>query len=280
MLRVFVSSPKLFSFLNVFEVQAYGLFFVIGLVCLVALLLVDAPKKLGVAPEHLLDVVLFSLIAGLFGARLLYVFEFPELLNQSIFTILDPRAGGLSLLGGLVAAPVAGFIACRRIGISGLAFLDLAALYAPVFDLFGRLGCFFGGCCYGMAAKTLCSVVYVDSSVAAPVGIDLFPVQLLAAVTFFGLFCFLLVSKFILHKARINPLGCITALYFVGAGFIRFFLDFFRADRSATLLELKFGGLAVLITWYQIISLMISLLALASFLGFLLRAKSLSSEFA
>ena len=57
--------------------------------------------------------------------------------------------GGLAWLGGLLTAIVACVIVVRRHGASVGQLADLAAPSVALGLIFGRLGCFLNGCCYG-----------------------------------------------------------------------------------------------------------------------------------
>ena len=269
MLRVFVSSPKILSFFNMFEIQAYGLFFVIGLFSFLALFLPKTAQRIQVSKEKLFYCVVISLCAGIVGARLFYVLEFPALFKQGLLNVINPQAGGLSLLGGLFVAPIAGLLACRFFKVSFVTFFDYAALYVPIFDFFGRIGCFFGGCCYGVPTKFFFSVMYLDGAVSAPLNVDLLPIQLFTALLFFCLFIFMYVFRTFFLKYP----GSLTFLYFSGAGFIRFFTDFFREDRSLSVFAGDLGGVAISVTWYQIISLTFAFFSVVGVFVCLIRAK-------
>ncbi len=58
--------------------------------------------------------------------------------------------GGLAYYGGLIAAIGGGVIFLRREGFPVLKGLDLVGAVVPVGLFFGRMGCFLGGCCFGV----------------------------------------------------------------------------------------------------------------------------------
>ena len=84
----------------------------------------------------------------------------------------------------------------------------------------GRIGCFQGGCCYGMPCAW--GVVYPEGSLPYSVyeGVPLFPVQLVEASVLFLLFGVCLAVPF---RRR-------WWVYFGGVSAIRLGLDFFRGD--------------------------------------------------
>lgn len=96
--------------------------------------------------------------------------------------------GGLAYLGGLVAATGLAAWAIRRHGAPVGPMADLAAPAIALGLVFGRLGCFLGGCCYG----AVCEPAWWAEQpgwYAAPVGgVPRYPTALLLAAYDLGLF--------------------------------------------------------------------------------------------
>ncbi|RPI87352.1 MAG: prolipoprotein diacylglyceryl transferase, partial [Planctomycetaceae bacterium] len=67
----------------------------------------------------------------------------------SLFRLVNLTQGGLVLYGGLLFAPVAYWLFCRRKGLNPLALADIFITSVFLGLLFGRLGCLLHGCCYG-----------------------------------------------------------------------------------------------------------------------------------
>jgi phosphatidylglycerol:prolipoprotein diacylglycerol transferase len=91
----------------------------------------------GWCARPLLPVLTVSLAIGFVGARLGAMLQHGWL------------QGGLVLYGGLATGAAACAVACRRAGLPALSVADLALPCAFLGAAFGRIGCFFGGCCYG-----------------------------------------------------------------------------------------------------------------------------------
>lgn len=180
--------PILFK-IGPLAVRSWGVMLLIGFV-LGYWLAVRRGKKYGISSDVLLDLVLYLLLAGVVGGRLLYV-----LLNLSyyirypleIFAIWN---GGLSYFGSLGAGVAVAILFGRKRGIP---FFRLADLLAPSLALgyaFGRIGCFLNGCCYGAPTHLPWGVRFPNSPYPYE---PLHPVQLYA---FAGniLFMFLLLK--------------------------------------------------------------------------------------
>lgn len=108
------------------------------------------------------DVAMWIFVSGIVGGRTYYVLShsdrffaadpvtgLPRTIGQILFALVNLPDGGLVLYGGVILAPIAYFYFCKRGRISPLALADLAISSVFVGILFGRLGCFLHGCCYG-----------------------------------------------------------------------------------------------------------------------------------
>jgi phosphatidylglycerol:prolipoprotein diacylglycerol transferase len=85
---------------------------------------------------------------------------------------------------------------------------------------FGRIGCFFNGCCYGHATEAWCGVRF-------PFAVErLHPAQLYESGFCFLLFLFL--ARFDVSKKRLD--GETAFLYFLLYPLGRFVIEYFRAD--------------------------------------------------
>lgn len=144
----------------------------------------------------------------------------------------DGTAGGISFLGGVVfGLPLFYLILVlvypvreQRIAVMNFIFPAVAIGHA-----FGRIGCFFGGCCYGLPTEGF-GVIYDSDSLAAARyydGVSVFPIQLVESLFLFGLFLFLLFFK----KKQFR-----MEAYCLGYGVARFIIEFFRGDNRGAFL--------------------------------------------
>lgn len=190
-------------------------------------------KKDGLDVEKVQSLLVWSVLAGLIGARLAYVFiEWPAFAKDPvrIFTLWD---GGLVFYGGLIGGFVVGYIFIRRYKIAPLRLLDCAAPGLALGQLFGRLGCFAAGCCYGDPYGGWCSVIFTDPHTLAPKGVYLHPTQLYTAA---ALLLILAVLIFLWTRRRF--VGQIFLSYGLMHGIARVIIEQFRGDwRGAPLAD-------------------------------------------
>lgn len=184
------------------------------------------------------DMIVFLLIAGIgaiLGGHLFYGFTNYDLLTgllQNLSGITGPRDllekavavfGGSVFYGGLLGGTAAAVCYAKKKRLDLGAFSDMAAPAVPLFHIFGRIGCFLGGCCYGVACSF--GVTYTNALTPEANGVSRFPVQLAEAA--FNLILFLALDRFF-RQGRFK--GKLFAGYLLIYSAGRFLLEFLRGD--------------------------------------------------
>ncbi len=151
-------------------------------------------KRSGLDPDVIIDLGLISVLSGVAGARVLHViadgyfWDYVHLCtdpSRVIWRTVTSRAecselrgawdgarslchaaerdcfawaefwnGGLAYYGGLVSASATGLWFLRREGFPLAKTCDAVGAVLPVGLFFGRLGCFFAGCCFGIVTDS------------------------------------------------------------------------------------------------------------------------------
>lgn len=75
--------------------------------------------------------------------------------------------GGLTYYGGLLAAAIFAVWFLKRESFPFWKAADMAGMVIPVGLFFGRLGCFFGGCCFGLPTHGRWGVSFPGGSAAS-----------------------------------------------------------------------------------------------------------------
>jgi len=173
-----------------------------------------------------------AIILGLIiGARLGYVvfYNFSYYLGHplEIFFPFEFSNGlrfvgiaGMSYHGGLIGVVIGALLYCRKNRIS---FWEAADLFIPAIPLgytFGRLGNFINGELYGRVTTHSIGMVFPH----APGNSLRHPTQLYEAF-FEGIFLFCILW---LTRKKLKPAGASIAVYLMGYGIVRFFIEFFR----------------------------------------------------
>lgn len=119
-----------------------------------------------------------------------------------------------TFLGGTIPAALVLFLSAKLARLNVETILDAGAFGISAGHALGRLGCFFGGCCYG---KIISFGTFGDHR---------FPTPLLEAA---GEFCIFLYLKKIAARRNLHA-GQIAAEWMMLYGGLRFVLEFTRGD--------------------------------------------------
>lgn len=149
------------------EIYSYGLMMVLGFL-FAYFLAFRLARRCRQNPDDLTNIALLALLAGVIGARALYVIHFwqPQYAGESFWRILNVRDGGLEFYGGVILAMlvVPGYLLFRRLPVRF--YLDLLAPALMLGLAFGRMGCFLNGCCYGKVCHLPWAVTFPYGSYA------------------------------------------------------------------------------------------------------------------
>jgi len=141
--------PKLFEipFIN-WPVGTYGPMLVIGFLAAITLIRYLS-RKYNTDPQHITNAALYSLIGGVIGARLFYVVHYFDSYRDNLFSVFKVWKGGLELLGGVIVAIAVILIYLIYHKLPIRRYLDILAIGLMLALVFGRIGCFLNGCCFG-----------------------------------------------------------------------------------------------------------------------------------
>lgn len=203
-------------------VHGYGVMIAIGI--LMAFWLGEKQaKRHGLNPNEVDNLVFVVLIVGYAMSKLTYV-----LVNWQEF-LADPKAvlgsSGWVVMGGLLGGVLGAWVWCRVRKLSFRDYTDLLFPEVALAQAFGRIGCFFAGCCYGKETHGAFGVVFPQGS-QAPAGVKLIPTQLISSFGDFVLFCILYKNYNEGRKEDTMPLYLM--LYSAG----RFVIEFVRGDTA------------------------------------------------
>lgn len=171
------------------RVTSYGLLLAVAFLVGTWLALREA-RRLRLDEDGLVSLILVVLVAGVLGARALYVLEHIEEFRGSYLSVLALWQGGLTLYGGIVGGVAAGVIAAPLLRLPRWTAADALAPSIALGTAFGRVGCFLNGCCYGRPTGGPWGVVFPPDSFAglAYGSQPLHPSQLYFSATGLGVF--------------------------------------------------------------------------------------------
>lgn len=117
-------------------------------------------------PQLITNAALYSLIGGVVGARLFYVIHYFEHFKEDPVSVFAIWHGGLELLGGVILAITIIFFYLLYHKLPIRHYLDILAIALMLALVFGRIGCFLNGCCFGKPTELPWAVRFPYNSIA------------------------------------------------------------------------------------------------------------------
>lgn len=217
--------PVLFQY-GPFTIYSFGVLMALGFY-FGSMVAVKEFERRGGDGETLWNMLVWVFLGGLVSSRVLSIFNNPQAFFESPMSEILAGAGFVWYGGFLGGAATAWLLGRRK----NLAFVTLADCCAPGLALgqaFGRVGCHVAGDGdWGTVTDLPWGVAYTRAIVAwpHPEGVTVHPTPLYEAAAYFALFAFLWRYR---HR---NPrTGSMFAVYLVGNGFARFWVEFLRVE--------------------------------------------------
>ena len=221
-----VGSYSLFSFLGLFAVTSVAY-------CLA--------KRINISFEDILLTVIAVCIGMLIGGHLLYAITRTDIVIECVRTIskkVDAHSlkishivsaaqicfGGMVFYGGFIGSVIALLIYLKIANCSEKStIIAIFSVCVPLFHFFGRIGCFLGGCCYGVESKF--GFIANNKLLPEMSGVRRLPIALIESIFNLLLFLFLL---YLYNKSfkKGKLIFIYTAIYSTG----RFVFEYFRGD--------------------------------------------------
>jgi phosphatidylglycerol---prolipoprotein diacylglyceryl transferase len=217
--------PILIQFFG-FSIHSYGVMLAIGFMIGISLAVRES-QRTGVDPEKVLNLSFWILITSIVGARLFHCIVFyPEYVREPL-RIFKLWEGGLVFYGGFIGAVLASIVYCK---IHKLNFWQISDIMIPsvmIGLMFGRLGCFLAGCCFGKAcaADFAFCITFKNPLGLGIKDVPLYPTQLMSAGN--ALIIFLLLWSYRKHKRFHGELLGIALLVY---SITRFLIEIIRDD--------------------------------------------------
>ena len=228
-----------------FNVYYYSLYILLGVI-VAYILITREGKKQGLTKEFTSDLIFYTLIIGILGARVYYcVFNLDYYLaNPS--EILKIYNGGLAIHGGVIAGLIFVYFYTKKKNVSFIKILDIVAPAVIIAQSFGRWGNFFnqeahGGITTYQNLKNMHIPEFIINGMHIE-GKYYYP-------TFFFESIWCLIGFIILMIPRKNKnlrKGFHIGFYFIWYGIVSFFIEAFRTD-SLMLFGLKIAQIVSLI---------------------------------
>ncbi len=189
-------------------------------------------RRRGGEPEPMWNLLLWTFLGGLAGARLLSMLGDPgAVLRDPIGELFS--GSGFVWYGGLIGGLLVGLALFRRYGIPLPRLLDCAALGLAIGQAIGRLGCHIAGDGdWGTVTDLPWGVAYERAIVGwpHPPGVRVHPTPLYEAAAYTAVF----LGLWAIRKRNFRE-GTLFALYLVSTCAARFAVEFIRTNPKLAL---------------------------------------------
>ncbi len=223
-----------------FAVYWYGVIITLGIITAFAYV-VFRGKYESVSFDSILDIGLWTVVCGVLGARLYYVFTkldmfLPEPFDFFKFlgNVVNLRTGGLAIYGGIIAGALAIVVVTRVKKINTLKLLDMAAPAVMIAQSMGRWGNFFNGEAFGGIIAQGHPLYFMRMGIISSNSISDFGTTDMVYVhptflyeSLWNLVGFILINIFY-KKKKFN--GQVACMYLSWYGIGRFFIEALRTD--------------------------------------------------
>ena len=175
-------------------------------------------KSLNFRKEETVGLLMYISLGAIFGAKYYTLFTN----YQKYKSAVEFSQIGLSSYGAVIGIILMLFLFSKQYKKH---FKDLIYALLPAIPLMygiGKIGCFLGGCCYGINYDGPFHVTY-NYSLSAPKNMNLFPIQLFETIIF--IIIFLYISKISKKEQNKNKVIGIT---FIICSIAKFLLEYLR----------------------------------------------------
>jgi phosphatidylglycerol---prolipoprotein diacylglyceryl transferase len=217
--------PILFEIGSI-KIYTYGFMIAVGVVAGVAYMAMRGKREVGLTFDQANNLFLLIFLAAFVGGKVFLFFENPSRYWSAPRDLLT--GSGFVFYGSFLFAVPTMLWYFKKQKLPALQMLDIMAITTCLVHMFGRVGCFFAGCCYGKITESFIGVVFTDPVCQAnPLNTPLIPTQLLEAGYIFVIMVGLL---FIRERKQFN--GQLFLLYLMLYATGRFVLEYWRGDIS------------------------------------------------
>ena len=220
-----------------FDIYWYGLLIGLGVMMLLMTAFYRTPK-LGINTDHFVDVILFTTVGAVVGARAYYV-AFAPYEYETFFEMINIRDGGLAIYGGVIGGILLGMVGCKIRKINLLDYVDIILGATLIGQSIGRWGNFMNQEAFGTNTDGLFGMISegtvnylkrVQPTLAAQ-GIIVDPsMPVHPTFLYESMWCllgFILIQLYFKHRKFKGEIAC---LYMIWYGLGRFFIEGLRTD--------------------------------------------------
>lgn len=243
--------------IGTYSVSGYLLFFTLGVI-FSSLVIFSLSKNENFDAIETINLLIYGFIAMYFGSKLYSViFNYTlnsEYYNNNIDKLLKKFLDGGIFYGSLIAGLIFFYFYLPRY-FKGKEWnmLDIVSIGGALGHVFGRIGCFSAGCCYGKSSGLYWAVQFnfLGNTPHPSCNDFVHPTQIYESIL--NLMNFIILF-YLYKKKKFN--GQIFSIYLINYGVIRIFVEFFRNDGGRGYL-IKSSNNLLSLSYPQLISIIL-----------------------
>lgn len=221
------------------EIKLYGLIISLGFLLGYLSAHYEA-KRTKQDPDLYTDYVTYMVIPAIIGARLYYVIFAFDKYKDNLWEIFNIRGGGLAIYGGIIACVITLIVLAKKRKQNMFLMSDTCAMGLLIGQILGRWGNFFNREAYGgytdslfaMAIPVQDAQVVNEELLSHLVYLDGIPyIQVHPTFLYESLWNLGLLIIIFFYRKHKKFHGEITAIYFLGYGIGRFWIESLRQDQ-------------------------------------------------
>lgn len=235
---LFENVPDGFTIFGI-ELKLYGLIISLGFLLGYLSAYYEA-KRTKQDPDLYTDYVTYMVIPAIIGARMYYVIFAFDKYKDNLWEIFNIRAGGLAIYGGIIACVITLVVFAKKRKQNIFLMSDTCAMGLLIGQILGRWGNFFNREAYGgytdslfaMAIPVQDAQVVNEELLSHLVYLDGIPyIQVHPTFLYESLWNLGLLIIIFFYRKHKKFHGEITAIYFLGYGIGRFWIEGLRQDQ-------------------------------------------------
>ncbi|MGN0150369.1 MAG: prolipoprotein diacylglyceryl transferase [Clostridia bacterium] len=236
---------------TVFDIPGYFFFALLGLIITISVFVILVTIKRYSIKTNMI-ILFISLIAMFIFAKLFgCISGIYRDIGLGVDVTWDSIMNtGIVFYGGLIGLLLS-YLICSKISKQDQHILDVVAVCIPLFHAITRIGCFVGGCCFGVESQSDISINYTTIIFGEVVTTYRIPTQLIESCFNFSLFLYLLVLYSKDDWQRKKILRRYLLIYSIG----RFLIEFWRGDAvRGVICGVSFSQVISILIWIYLIS--------------------------
>lgn len=205
-----------------FTIHGYGVMIAIGIL-MAAWLASKLCKRFGLDYENIDTFIIFVIVIGYAFSKLTYCLTVFDQFITDPLSVLG--SGGWVVYGGVLGGIFAAWIWCKWKKWDFMKYFYVLMPCVSLAQGFGRIGCFFAGCCGGAVTDAWYGIQFPAGSLAWATSAKIIPTQLISAAGDFLIF-YILYRNLTKGKHPEDTGAWYLILYSLG----RFGIEFLRGD--------------------------------------------------